>query len=486
MSAETELRNRLHAAAIEGGRYGMDDDTAVDDVLHRRRTQRRNRISAVGSVLVIAMVVIALPLLLHGGRDGQPAEQLGTGVLDSPTRGSLAGDRAWLDGLLDLEWEYDGDSVPDPDPLDRRVVWAGDVPGARWALVVGEVDGETVGFWYAGRPGAEPFEMTRDEPVTAFAPGEPVAYTASLLGFPLANYEPEEPQPMVVVSAPGDAVEVSQRILVAADGTMSRDYVPVDTLDGVAVTMLEGSTEFGVAASYQVVRDGRVVHRASPQSMYSIVLQGPADLPAARPLTGSAPESAVAAALQEALRPLGVGLDLLRAELLWAGPIPAGTQRAGAVVLAVTTPSGGRVVVAEAALGSVFDAADSGDQQRTTSFQASPCLVGTLPAEASLGDAALAMRCGVADPGTGTRAGSIVMTGPPTATDAVLMAADGATLGGPVLLAGGGAAVVDDPAAVTVRFVDASGAVLVEAPIAPTPPYDGEPLYGDYGDGAAG
>ena len=79
------------------------------------------------------------------------------GLYDVPTRGSLADDRAWVAGVRALDWPPADGEVP--STADRRVVFAGEVPGGRVALVLGRLARGTARLWLVGPEGAAPGEM---------------------------------------------------------------------------------------------------------------------------------------------------------------------------------------------------------------------------------------------------------------------------------------------------------------------------------------
>ena len=85
---------------------------------------------------------------------------------DEPTRGSLADDDEWLDGVLALDWVAPSpDRLPghartiDPPVDTRHVSFAQDVPDGRVALVIGQWDNRGCAPGSSGPEDAAPDEM---------------------------------------------------------------------------------------------------------------------------------------------------------------------------------------------------------------------------------------------------------------------------------------------------------------------------------------
>lgn len=274
-------------------------------------------------------------------------------VFAGPPRGSLADDAEFLDAARRLPWtDPEGQlrGLPDP-PLDtRRVAYAADVAAGRWVLVVGRdtglppatgavaggsAAGALAAAWFTGPVGASAEELRLGNVPYGISPT-----------LPMALWEPATGQ-LVVVTAPGDVVEVSERPQIDAAGVASRSYRPVDTDDGVAVLRLPPSeAPYGGAVSYRVLREGALVVRSWPEP-----LTGP-DPPPGPPPPVVYPRGTPSAAAQEAatgivrdvLAVTGLQRSEVRAAALWAGEV-TGTTGSGALVT-VELPSGAVVVAA--------------------------------------------------------------------------------------------------------------------------------------------
>lgn len=420
---ETEVRDRLHRVAARSAGTDGDDRAAAEDVLLRRRVERRHRAVGLAVAACVALVVVAVPLLVGGPRSA-PGRQAAAGgeVWDAPVRGSLAGDRAFLDAVRLLDWSPRG---PVPDRPDRRVVFAGDVPGGRAALVVGRAGGQLMGQWFTGGPGVPPAQLVADPQPAHLRAGETVT---RIVG--------EVPGgPLVVLPEPGDRVEVSERAVVDPDGTVRRDYAPVPVVDGVAVTEVGSTTESGIAARFRVLRDGAVVAQGMPASpSWPTRTFDPPQLTPLRP-GGSPPDgTAVDQAIAEVAGPTGVDEDTLRPVLLWSGPLPApdGGEGADAVVVALTLPSG--AVVASTAYA---DIAPDG------SGVGGWCGASAHPAGTDVGGLAVVAACDVAGATSSGSLRSYVVTAPADVTRVELLRAGDALLAEQSLVGGG--AVVRDP-----------------------------------------
>lgn len=244
--ADDDVRRALAGLAVTGDAGAPPAvlaGTARRDV--RRARHRWAAATAAGCAMLVAGAA-ALPgpvgERLVAGSPEQSAGQAAPDLGDLPARGSLADDRAFVDGLLRRPWESPlaGDfpgAVPTA-PGTRRVLFAADVPGGRWALLTGRPQyaddrpdapgrGDLLTAWFTGPPGAEPEDMR----LSTFPYRLDRGTTPALLD-PLTGT-------LAVVTAPGDAIEVSQRAEVAADGSTSRTWTPLDPVDGVAVTRID-------------------------------------------------------------------------------------------------------------------------------------------------------------------------------------------------------------------------------------------------------
>ncbi|MFP5369350.1 MAG: hypothetical protein ACLGI3_01170, partial [Actinomycetes bacterium] len=213
---ETRLRDHRERAA--------DIPPAPSDLAQRARErardQRRNRKALTAAGIAAALVFVGLPALASGvltdgsrGESAAPSTRPRTPApshLDLPTRGSLAGDEEWLAGVRAVSW-LPGDlasyppeaakAMVDPAVEDRKVVFAGDVPGGRVALVMARAERELLQAWYAGPERARPAEMRlvtgpgngpRTQPLGILTEPDPASGRVTL----------------VVVAQPGDEADV--------------------------------------------------------------------------------------------------------------------------------------------------------------------------------------------------------------------------------------------------------------------------------------
>jgi hypothetical protein len=214
----------------------------------RYRAERRRRIAVGAGTLVAAVVLVGLPSTLSGltqgpsggetARPSHAAPAVTPGLYEQPTRGSLAGDREWLDAVRGLPWTPaatvevpTGVLLPDPAAGSRRVAFAGDVPTGRITLVLGMDGNQLAHAWFLGPVGAEPDEMALAALPSTAGPDQPIG----LLDAPA---EGAADLTLVLVGLPGDTADRGVTPVADAAGEVhdSRVAVPLD--DGVAVTTL--------------------------------------------------------------------------------------------------------------------------------------------------------------------------------------------------------------------------------------------------------
>jgi hypothetical protein len=272
----------------------------------------------------------------------------------------------------------------------------------------------------------------------------------------------------VVVAAPGDGVEVSDRLRVGPRGTVSREYEAVPTsADGTAVVAVR-TTSGGAAASVRVIRDGRAVFRSGAGPAPVRRPAGAPELRALRP-SGWVPDAGlVSAALAAVGAPLGAEPADLDPDLLWSAELPRSGGFGSVVVLVARSPGGGLVVPTVLGIGP------------PGAVQAGVCGTSTPPGGTDVASLAVARTCDLTTIGLGTGDDPVwlVVTMPPAAVTADVLDRDGRVLGTLELEAGGTVTRLPE-GGVAVSAQDRSGSPVATVPIAPTAV---EP-FGDYGDG---
>ena len=262
---EGALRQRLHALADATAPPPRSDLAAVVERRHRARRRTQLRVGA--AAVAVAAVAVGVPLVL----DERPAEPVSTAAggpeagslpgsdgYGGPTRGSLAGDAAFVEAVRQLSWSDPGTGAADTPPAGSRVLFAGDVPGGRWALVTRPLTvppplmdddelerelgtGSVALAWIAGPPGAAPDEMR--------VRGAPVVTEPEL---PAALWDPPTGTLAVVSPSPAVAARV-----VDGNGT---PLAELSLTDGLAVeTAPEGTATVEVLAA-----DGTVLASVAP------------------------------------------------------------------------------------------------------------------------------------------------------------------------------------------------------------------------------
>ena len=478
MNDEEQLQQRLSRLAERTA--PPPRESLAGTVVARHRARRRQAIGMTGLVAVVATLVVTTTTLIDGqGAEPTSATAVGAAgpesavaaaavdVLAGPTRGSLAGDEDFVAAVRQLPWTSEatgGADVPDAPVATRWVVFAGDVPGGRWALVAGENDAEPgqddpelqtdlgalsdlAVAWFVGPPGATPDQLELLSVPRGVDPQYPQALADSATGA------------LVVITAPGDEVELSLRPEIAADATVSRSWEPVDAPDGLVVTSLPPSqTAYTPAVRYRVTRDGTELRTTGPDGRGRADRAAP-DVPLAwwRVRPAPAPgDVMVATEVEQVLGQIGLAADEVSFAVPWAGDVPAprdGTARV--TVLAATLPS-----------GAVYLTAPYGHALDTEGYVGgSTCGSQVVPAGAPLEQRTIALRCDVGDgSGLGDDESSLVVVAPPAAASARVLDAGGAVLTDLPLT--DGVAVVPFPeGTVTVEARAADGTVL-----APTRP----------------
>ncbi|MGZ4538526.1 MAG: hypothetical protein ACXVXS_05375 [Blastococcus sp.] len=407
-----------------GGPETFDDRTGLRPPGPPSATGRDRRGALRGALLVaaafLALLLIGSPLAPDRPQPPQPST-VTADVLGRPTRGSLAGDPAFVDAVRRVPWDDPGVTGAAAPPISaRHVVFAGDVPGGRWALVVaaqptaGPYDRAAPlgGAWLTGPPGATPGRMTAHWIPHDLAASVPVALLAARTGA------------LVVVAAPGDVVTVSDRPDVAAGGAVSRAYRRAAAPDGVAVVPLPPSElPYSTATSFQVFRNGAPLLATPPELLAD---PGPAppisiDYPrGAPPVSG---RQVAEAAAQQILGRLGLPRAGLEVTALWVGTVPRLGPPAGvAAIVAVTVPSGAVVLAAE--------------WQDVDYVRATPCGQAVQPAGTPAARRVAAFAC---DPTGGTTAPlhtSLVVVGPPDVVRVRVYTGDGTVLAEAAAVAG--------------------------------------------------
>ncbi|GGM23114.1 hypothetical protein GCM10011608_04800 [Micromonospora sonchi] len=146
---------------------------AQQEKVHRRA--RRVRVGVIAGILAAAVGVQTNLIPLPGWLPGIAVASSPSPLADGPTRGALAADHTWLDGLrrqvTDLQDPQGWWRVTDRDAI--RIVYADDIPGRRVALVfvplrLGVITSSTL-IWYTGPPGAESDQMEQGGNETADA-----------------------------------------------------------------------------------------------------------------------------------------------------------------------------------------------------------------------------------------------------------------------------------------------------------------------------
>jgi hypothetical protein len=255
---ETELKQRLSA--------DVDGLQAPPDLLDRARAGgarrlRRRQFIAAGAIALTTIVVggaaITAPTILNHLSDPPVASIPGQGdpyafLMNGPTRGDLAGDKAYIAQVLAAWRSSHGKSVNHSRGIfdhlqgDAMVAWAGNTPGGRAAIVLENSDlrhhddiqldhegvAALVGYVGDGKDG-KPVVIGDDYPV----PG-----ASQQVGFVV---EKNGTKALVVVQLPGKPIGWSKGRTYADDGSVKRTFTPLTFRDRVSVVQLPSGQKLG-------------------------------------------------------------------------------------------------------------------------------------------------------------------------------------------------------------------------------------------------
>ena len=452
MISDTQLESGLRDLRGRADHLAPPPADLAQRTRQRYRAQRRARAALAAGALAALVVVVGVPVaastfLGDPGRTAAPSDGPAADVVPTlselSTRGSLAGDPAWLDAVEQLPW---GAATADEPPVTGRIVaFAGDVPGARVALVLGGT-GAPAHAWFVGPVGATPEQMT-----LAAQPTETIEMA------PIALMDAPEPasdsRTLVVVAWPGDEVSLVTGRSVDAAGEASVHRRPVPVTDGVGAIATDGPPTWPVEVQLWVKRNTGVPGSYNPTltvSDRSTAAGRPAVAVAdPRGLLDSVRAGDVQAVVTALTGYYGLPADDLRPTLLAAGP-PAAGSPSSTVLVGITFPSG-----ATAAAELILWPDDDG-----SGLSSQVALTETAPAGTALLDRVFVV------PASVTGGLMLTISGPTTATTAVVHGRDGARLVTVPLLEGAGTgAVPANPDGATVRFFDAGGALVATSPI---------------------
>ena len=487
----------LRAALRDGAELARRPEPDLyDRVLARRRRSVRRRRAALAAGLSTLLVGIAIPVgltTLVGGGESRPDGVASppaipyADIYGVPARGSLAGDAAFVEAIRRLPWTDQAtqpgtlpgeSSLPDAPLETRSVVFAGDVTGGRWALVVGQNTAQPTGpaadpdltdlgslsdialAWFVGPPGASPDQMALVTVPHGIPADQPTSLYDQFSGA------------LVVVAAPGDRIEISPRPEVEADATVNRTYADTNSTDGTAVLAVDPNpySAGGLpAVKYRITREGIPVAQQNPDSYGGANPEPPPAiaLDYLRPPNYLLPDHLGGNQEQQLAEQIvtlyGLPADQISFQVHYVGPLPGPT--AARVQLAVVT--------AVLPSGAVFT--DAFWLQETLLSDGTPtgangasCAEELAPAGLPPAQRIIAMRCEVA---TGNQTGpapesTLVVIAPEGAPDRSLMVeADG---GRTTILTGaaGGVSLTPFPEGAKVVTVETGdGTVIEEVPI---------------------
>lgn len=409
--------------------------------IRRRRTRRAA--AAGGAVLGVVALVGGVQLGVVPYPSYLPAVQLADGspsaLAKGPTRGSLAGDAAWLRSLREhvagARWdEPDGESWSVQDPGDVTVLFAGDVLGQRVAAIEapyrwGAIEARQQ-VWYEGSAGASASEMEEG----ANGDASPVAANS-------VSSDEHVEIGVVVLAAEGHDVVLRGMPTLAADGRIERSAERLTTVEpGVYVWTPDDPAQAGIVTVEAAGMPERLTF-----SIGQWTIEGQ---DVARTGRGAdLPDELVGSALSDMASWSGVGRGRGRAELVWS----AGDAESAAW-LAIHAPSGAVL------LGLAHD--DASDDWSGLMLDRLEVLPAGAPVVAAWQQST---EVAVGDGSRQAAGPTLALLGPPDAAAAELLDAAGSPLSRVPLADGGGQAAADGVH--SVRFLAADGTVLARTDV---------------------
>ncbi|MET7420407.1 hypothetical protein [Dactylosporangium sp. NPDC005555] len=262
----TRLGEVLDDIAEHAKLYDVTDKAVR--VARRRRRVRKTTTAVMAMVLVLVVMVTVLPMFLFGGPgrpEGGPGRLDGVPptlvqpLLDTPTRGSLAGDARYVGALLDRIVDEPEDFGLPGDRTKLRVLFVGDVPGNRRIALIAGITGvpRMVNLTGSGKAPVKDLDLTGWSDVE-----EPVVRDG-WRGDKNEGYE-------LILGPSGYDVSVSSAPQYMSDGTIQRTWTPEpagyilrDTATlprGLRVRMTKGDTVFfeSAVASPGTVRAAQI------------------------------------------------------------------------------------------------------------------------------------------------------------------------------------------------------------------------------------
>jgi hypothetical protein len=314
----------------------------VTDAAVRGARRRRRVRSVVRAGLVVVLVVGLLggvslvssgmygwfsyqvdPVPAGPGRQEGNPPALVAPLLDSAARGSLAGDAAYLQAVLDRVAHNPDDFGLPSDPSRLRILFAGDVPGNQRLVIVAGYTAAPAYVHLSGKRGAG---VNRLE-LSGWSEVEEPLVTVGW-GYGARNgYE-------LVLGPAGYPVSTSSNPRFRADGTVQRDWQPEPA--GYVVCDL---SKVPPGLRMRITRDDKVWYEApvaSPGSRRTTTVDP-------NPLYGRgkpAPRAADAAADALAYSTGLVGPDV-RYVVLWSDDFQIGSQTGQIATVMAITPDGG-------------------------------------------------------------------------------------------------------------------------------------------------
>ena len=254
--SESDVRHALRQATD----HLSSPPALLDDVRRGGRRRRVHRRTMLGAGLAVGVAAATAGVLQWRG-SGPPMD-VASPLLDTPTRGDLSADHAFLDRVRQV-WRRAMAGNDTRMYGEPHVVWAGSTPAGPAAFVIQRTAENPV----VAQPSGD-----RLWAVSSFVHTTPAGLRIMVMthmsdagtdGVPQAALLGTERDVLAVVDF-GEPVHYSPELSYAADGRVDRDFQPLPFLDGAAVRRVPPQrTKITIAVARHPFRWSDVVHLAN-------------------------------------------------------------------------------------------------------------------------------------------------------------------------------------------------------------------------------
>ncbi|MEU5567648.1 hypothetical protein [Micromonospora musae] len=467
----------------------VPDEDPYGRLLRHARRRRRRRFAGLGAAMAGLLAAALLgPVTLGAGSGGQPSDDwVATGypitsdwerrLINSPTRGSLAGDRGLIAELTRLFDRNRAELRVSESLPEVKVLYADESAGFRQVLVVYHSDTAAALVERKSPTGTPPQQSLHS--YTGFVNGRVIPFSvidASYLQGPQA-------QGFLGLAPAGCIVSVADGAVVGADGVVRRRWEASSTRDYVVLDASRVRGWWRVECEGQVRFEGPVGDRTD-------VIRGEGGRYQPTELADALSDGATSRRTDawRAERWGGVSYRTLMdmtglpatpdPVVRWSGRLDGGGKPEAAVIGPASGT--GPLVLQVGAQGGLLALAKAGDAASDEAAGDLPNAKVSLVATAVATSATLAaVRVPAISDGHAVLTNQLLVVPPPGATrvDAVVAEAPGEVRASEDVRSGAAVLTLDVGANVTLRALDRSGALLASAPL--REPVDGRYIFNE-------